>query len=376
MRWRRGEMSGNDLAREPGLGEQRDHRIDEMPLTNQTAQPLIGAKRLRDGPGPSHSLDSPTAAPPLKRVRVSEIEIQTSETIETLEKKERDQDELCAKLQEYRAIAREIDEWKKKFEDLQIAYKEEKIKHLKELHLARVSQVSPEVLATMNSSEASRDTRPRTKAQELCAPREPEALRQLSQSVPNPRNTIPDPSDTYLAPQFQESLNQVARATMNEINRTTGRTLGRVVPSQRLDRSASSSERTPRTIISTGTAQGGTVQKSHVVDIRKNLAVRNRFMQVAAEYPRACLNGMGWNPAMNDQANPPGNRHLVIGDSLVRDLNEIFVNGQTTVLSFGGASVAQVIKMMEFQGKNYIDTLVIMLAANDASRVPVTPEGK
>ena len=87
MRWRRGEMSGHDLAREPGLGEQRDHRLGEMPLPVQHAQPLIGAKRLHDGPGPSHSVDSPTTAPPLKRVKVSEIEIQTSETIETLKKK-------------------------------------------------------------------------------------------------------------------------------------------------------------------------------------------------------------------------------------------------------------------------------------------------
>ena len=199
----------------------------------------------------------------------------------------------------------------------------------------------------------------------------------LSQSAPNPRNTKPDPSDTYLAPHFQESFNQVARATMNEINRTTGRMLGRVVPSQRLDRSTSSSERTPRTIVSTGTAQGRTIQKPRVVDIRKNLAVRNQFVQVVAEHPRACLNGMGWNPAMSNQTIPPGSRHLVVGDSLVRDLNEIFVSGQTTVLSFGGASVAQVIKMMEFQGEDYLDTLVIMLGTNDASRgVPVTPEGK
>ena len=87
MRWRHGEMSGHDLAREPGLGEQRDHRLGEMPLPVQPAQPLIGAKRQRDGPGPSHSVDSPTAAPPSKKVRVSEIEIQTSETIETLEKR-------------------------------------------------------------------------------------------------------------------------------------------------------------------------------------------------------------------------------------------------------------------------------------------------
>ena len=387
MRWRRGEMSGHDLTREPGLGEQRDHRLGEMPLPVQPAQPLIGAKRQRDGPGPSHSVDSPTAAPPLKKVRVSEIEIQTSETIETLEKKEKDQSELCAKLQEYRAIARERDEWKKKYEDLQVAYKEDEIKHLKELYMAKVSQVSPEVLASMRSSEGSNDTRPGTTAQELCvsrgtevldlrASREPEAPQQTRPSASSQRFTIPDPSDTYLAPQFQESFNQVARATMEEINRTTGRTLGRIVPSQRRDQSSNSSERAPHTMVPSGTAHGRTYQKSRVVDIRKNLMTRHQFTQTAAEHPRACLNDMSWNPATNDQVIPPGSRHLIIGDSLVRDLNEIFVYGQTTTLSFGGASVAQVIKMMEFQSEDHLDTLVIMLGTNDVSRAPVTPECK
>ena len=163
---------------------------------------------------------------------------------------------------------------------------------------------------------------------------------------------------------------------MNEINKTTSRTLGRVVPSQRFDRSSSSSERTPRTVVPAGTAHGGTIQRSRVVDIRKNLTVRNQFVQVATEQARACLNGMGWNPAISNQEIPSGSRHLIIGDNLVRDLNEIFVNGQTTVLSFGGASVAQVIKMMEFQGEDHLETLVIMLGTNDVSRAPVTPEGK
>ena len=85
---------------------------------------------------------------------------------------------------------------------------------------------------------------------------------------------------------------------------------------------------------------------------------------------------MRWNPAISNQVIPPGSRHLVVGDSLVRDLNEIFVSGQTTVLSFGGASVAQVNKMMEFQGEDHLDTSVIMLETNDVSRVPVTPKGK
>ena len=338
----------------PGLGEQRDQRLGEMLLPVRPVQPLIGAKRLRDGPSPSHSADSPTAAPPLKMVKMSEMEIQTSETIGTLEKKDMDQ--------------------RKNYEDTRIALKEEEIRHLKELYMARVSQVSPEVLATMNSPDGSRDTRPRSKAQELCAPREPEAPQTTSQSASNSRNTIPDPSDTYLAPQFQKLFNQVAKATMNEINRTTGRMLVGVVPSQRLDRSLCSSERTTRAIVPTGTTRGETTLRSRVVDIRKNLAVRNLFVQVAAEHLRACLNGMSWNPAISNQANPPRSRHLVVGDNLVRDLNEIFVSGQTTFLSFEGASV--VIKMMEFQGEDHLDMLVIMLGFNDVSRVPVTPERK
>ena len=237
--------------------------------------------------------------------------------------------------------------------------------------------MSPEVLATMNSSDRSRDTRPRAKAQELCAPREPGAPQQTSQSAPYPMNTIPDPSDTYLAPQFQDSFIQVARAAMNEINRTTGRTLGSVVPSQRLDHSSSSSERILRAIVPMRTMKhGGITQRSRVVDVRKNLAVLNLFVHVAAEHPRACMNGMSWNPAISTQVIPPGSRHLVVGDSLVRNLNEIFVSGQTSVLSFGGASMAQVIKMMEFQGEDHLDTLVIMLGTNDVSRVHVTPEGK
>ena len=138
MTWLRGELSGHDIAREPGLGEQRDHRLGEMPLPVRLMQPLIGAKRLRDGPGPSHSADSPTAAPPPKKVRMSEMEIQTSEIIETLDKKDKDWQVVRAKLEEYKAIARERDERKKKLDELQITHKEEEIKHLKDLYMAKV----------------------------------------------------------------------------------------------------------------------------------------------------------------------------------------------------------------------------------------------
>ena len=234
MRWLRGEMSGHDLAREPGLGEQRDHRLGEMPLPFQPAQPLIGAKRLRDGSGPSHSVDSPTAAPPLKRVILNEIEIQTSETIEPLEKKERDQNELCSKLQEYRAIARERDKWRKKFEDLQVSFNEEEIKHLKELYLAKLSQVSP---------EGSRDTRSRTRAQELCAPREPDAPQQTSQSAPNSRNTTPDsPSHISLLSFKSHSIRWLQQQWMRSIGPLGGHWVGSSLPNALIVLQAARSE--------------------------------------------------------------------------------------------------------------------------------------
>ena len=42
--------------------------------------------------------------------------------------------------------------------------------------MAKVSQASPEILASIRPSEGSNDTRPRTTAQELCASRGPEVL--------------------------------------------------------------------------------------------------------------------------------------------------------------------------------------------------------
>ena len=113
-----------------------------------------------------------------------------------------------------------------------------------------------------------------------------------------------------------------------------------------------------------------------MVDIRKDLNTRKTFVQVAAEHPRACLNGMSSNLATIKQSVPMGRQRLIIGDSLARDLTEIFVVGQTTAISFGGASVAQVIKMMELQNDDWLDTLIMVIGTNDVSRNPVTPEPK
>ena len=99
--------------------------------------------------------------------------------------------------------------------------------------------------------------------------------------------------------------------------------------------------------------------RSQVVDIRKHFNTRRTFLQVAAEQPRACLNGlepMSWNPATVHQPLPTGSQHLIIGDRVIRDLTEILLVGQTTAFSIDGAPVAQVIEMLELQNNDRVET--------------------
>ena len=86
MRWRHGEMSGHDLAREPGLEEQTDYRPGEMPISVRSKST---SQRPRDGPGPYNSADSSSAAPSSEKAKTNEIEIQTAETSKNLEKRAR-----------------------------------------------------------------------------------------------------------------------------------------------------------------------------------------------------------------------------------------------------------------------------------------------
>ena len=113
-----------------------------------------------------------------------------------------------------------------------------------------------------------------------------------------------------------------------------------------------------------------------MIEFRNDLNIQSNFVQVATEHPRACLKGMTWSQATIHQPVPTGSQHLIIGDSLVRDLEDILVVGQTAVISFGGASVAQVIAMMELQNDDRVDSLTLMIGTIDVLRNLVTPEAK
>ena len=81
---------------------------------------------------------------------MNEIEIQMTVTSETLEKRDKDCEEMCAGFDEYKEKAKNCDEWKRKYDELQIIFKKEEIKHLKEHYNTRVGKLSPEVLAMMS----------------------------------------------------------------------------------------------------------------------------------------------------------------------------------------------------------------------------------
>ena len=74
---------------------------------------------------------------------------------------------------------------------------------------------------------------------------------------------------------------------------------------------------------------------------------------------------MSWNSAAVHQPVPTEKQHVIIGDSLIRELAEIFVVGQTTAIFLGGALVAQVIKFRELENDNRVETLTLMKGTND-----------
>ena len=189
-------------------------------------------------------------------------------------------------------------------------------------------------------------------------------------------NTIREPSDTFLAPQFQDTIEQVAKATTQEIHRARDRSSGRIVPSLRSGQTTVGRDRMADPSEPTRPVPSETKVRSRVVGIPKDLNTRSTFAQIAAEHPRACLNGMSWSQASIYQPVPTGSQNLIIGDSLVMDLTEIALVDQTTAISFRGASVAQLIKMMELQNGDWVDTLILIIVTSDVSRNPVTPEAK
>ena len=71
---------------------------------------------------------------------------------------------------------------------------------------------------------------------------------------------------------------------------------------------------------------------------------------------------------MNLQQPPLGQSHLILGDSLVRVLSNLRTSWVTTVIAFGGATIAQLYRMVELMNPGKIPNVMILVGTNDISR--------
>ena len=107
---------------------------------------------------------------------------------------------------------------------------------------------------------------------------------------------------------------------------------------------------------------------SRIIDVQKNNQLKYNFTGVQETDPRACFNRATWSPAVNLQQPPLGTSHLILGDSLVRVLSNLRTSWVTTVMAFGGATIAQLYRMVELMNPGRIPNVMILVGTNDISR--------
>ena len=107
---------------------------------------------------------------------------------------------------------------------------------------------------------------------------------------------------------------------------------------------------------------------SRVIDVQKNNQLKYSFIGVSVTDSPACFNRSTWSPAVNRQQPPLGTSHLILGDSLVRVLQNLRSSWITTVLAFGGATIAQLFRMVELMNPGRIPNIMILIGTNNVSR--------
>ena len=107
---------------------------------------------------------------------------------------------------------------------------------------------------------------------------------------------------------------------------------------------------------------------SRVIDVQKNNQLKYSFTGTPDTDPRACFNRSTWSPAVNMRQPPLGTSHLILGDSLVRVLQNLRTSWITTVMAFGGATIAQLFRMVELMNPGRIANVMILVGTNNISR--------
>ena len=218
---------------------------------------------------------------------------------------------------------------------------------------------------------------------ELLTPREMSQTTETRLPTATDRKTTPDPSDTLGDPVVEQTARKLietaGRLVANKNAPGSGVTApygtiddtGRVRLSHTVIRQGIS-DVTP--LMGSSKAPERRIQKmpakkvSRVIDIQKNIQLRYNFTGVPETDPRACFNRATWNPAVNLQQPPLGTSHLILGDSLVRVLSNLRTSLVTTVMAFGGATIAQLYRIMQLMNPGRIPSVMIQVGTNNISR--------
>ena len=203
---------------------------------------------------------------------------------------------------------------------------------------------------------------------ELLTPREMSQTVEARLPAATGRVTIPDPSDTLGDPIVEHTMKKLIETAGRLVANRNAPGSGVTAPYGSIDdtgRVQFSQDAMTKEGVSDATLQtrsskipdrkirGMPAKKvSRVIDVQKNNQLKYNFTGVPNTDPRACYNRSTWYPAVNLQQPPLGTSHLILGDSLGRQLvQSLRTSWITTVMAFGGATIAQVFRMVELMNQ-------------------------
>ena len=382
MRWRKGALSGSDLANEPGLGSSRTYQPGEMLMPSKPKPGLTRMHQEMNSEAASSGSPLRAAVPP-KRMKEGQ-KVQTNQTMQDLDEMN---DELKSTKKELDETTKSIlqmeedrDMWRKLFEDCNKKQGQE-IERLRQNYKEQSEQMA---LTTAVEKVIPARNIPRGQSpMELLTPREMSQTIETRLPTETNRVTIPDPSDTLGDPVVEQTVRKLietaGRLVANKNAPGSGVTApygtiddtGRVRLSQTVIRQGISdvtplmgSSRAPERRIRKMPAK----KMSRIIDLQKNNQLKYNFTGVPETDPRACFNRATWSPAVNLQQPPLTTSHLILGDSLVRVLSNLRTSWVTTGMAFGGATIAQLYRMVELMNPGRIPNVMILVGTDDISR--------
>ena len=208
MRWRNGDLSGSDLANEPGLGSSRTYQPGEMPMPSKPKPGLTRMHREMNSEAASSGSPLRAAVSP-KRAKVGQ-KVQTNQTMQDLDEMN---DELKSTKKELDEMTKSMlqmeedrDMWRKLFQDCNKKQGQE-IERLRQDYKERSEQMA--LTTAVEKVIPARDI-PRGKSpMELLTPREMSQTTDTQLPAETNRVTIPDPSDTVGDPVVEQTVRKL-----------------------------------------------------------------------------------------------------------------------------------------------------------------------